>query len=152
MKTAITRQARTLMKFENYAPYQLFKGERVQAEYKEQVIPMYANNPLIEALPPIQLTDDFIRSVAMKPPYYPDKRILLPEHRLHLISAALECFTPLSFHVEWEQKISRMIRTGYVNRNPASRAFVQDLDFRVGKVAAEVKNSSEEAVKYSGRM
>lgn len=88
------------------------------ADYKEQILPEYKNNPLIEALPMIQTMDEFITSVSCYPAFSKSERNLDASLRLHCVDRILDYFQPLSSHIELEQKISRVIRHGYLYRNP----------------------------------
>jgi hypothetical protein len=88
------------------------------ATYREGDLPEYRGNPLIEALPPIY-SEVEVRELLK---YYPvvDEAIRTkPTHiRMHAVVNAAEFFTPLPIHLALEQQISRLIRSGYVNRNP----------------------------------
>jgi AAA domain len=88
------------------------------AEYKDQVISDYMGNPLIEALPPIMTKDEFSKAVTYYPPFEDSERFMNPEYRLHCVMRLLKYFQPLARHIELEQKVSRVLRYGYIGRNP----------------------------------
>lgn len=88
-------------------------------------------NPFIMALPPI--TDDAGAGLAMT-------RIVRataaqrnkPGHlRQHELGAIEDFFQPLDDHVDLFQRISTMIRSGYVRRNPTKAAYVREMNASV---------------------
>jgi hypothetical protein len=99
-----------------------------RAEYKEQVIEEYKGNPFLEALPDICDKEKVINSLGMYP-YYNDDERKLPNHiRIHIISERLfKVFQPLPRHIELESRISTLIRTGYMPRNPLSKEYTESL-------------------------
>lgn len=101
--------------------------EAILAEYKDQQVYEYKDNPLIEALPEI-LSDKEIR---LKLPVYPyfneDERNLPGEIRMHCIQRLFQYFQPSPAHRELEQRFSRSIRQGYVSRNIISPKYATDL-------------------------
>lgn len=96
-----------------------------RAVYTPQVLHQYQGNPLIEALPDI--IDD-VRVTQAKLTRYPEltkeERSLGPSYRLHLIKNLRDFYVPLSIHYNVEQTISRIIRNGYINRNPELQNYV----------------------------
>lgn len=111
------------------------QGRATAASYLEQEISGYRGNPFIEALPPIMTEDEAMEALA-RYPLYDEKEREMPAHlRLHAIQNALQFFAPLPVHIDLEQRFSRMIRTGYQMRNPATRGFWRDLDDRSKAVA-----------------
>lgn len=108
----------------------VFKGQKVQASYHEE-ISIYQGNPLIEALPAILTEDEVIDKLQFYPEYNLSER-LLPNHiRLHLIQNVLQLFTPLPIHIDLEQRFSRLVRAGYIARNPVNLGFWKELDSRI---------------------
>jgi hypothetical protein len=105
---------------ENWDAFDVFTGEKVLAEYSDQVLPMYRDNPLIEALPKIRSEEEFYKMVTYHPDYLSeyDYRSLPPEERLHMIMSATEFFEPFSQHAYLEGHLSRIIRMGYRHRSP----------------------------------
>ena len=99
-----------------------------RAEYKEQVIEEYKGNPFLEALPDICNKEKVIDSLGMYP-YFNDDERKLPDHiRIHIISERLfKVFQPLPRHIDLENRISTMIRTGYISRNPLSKEYTESL-------------------------
>jgi len=99
----------------------------VPAEYKEQVIPEYRGNPFIEALPPILSAEEAAERLAYYPPYHPEERKLESHYRIHMVQRLFQIFQPLPIHLDLESRISRLLRQGYLARNPLKPQFVQSL-------------------------
>lgn len=93
-------------------------AEAVEAEYKVQVIEEYNGNPFIEALPPILSAEEAIEKLTVYPKYNPRERMLDKQYRIHLVQRLFQCFQPLTIHLDLESRISRVIRQGYLARNP----------------------------------
>ncbi|WP_029836804.1 AAA family ATPase [Vibrio parahaemolyticus] len=93
-------------------------SEYVTAVYQDTGNPSYNGNPFIEALPPImeikQLKEGLEGKVTFSLNNLQDK----PRQRAHMVAALLhDFFQPLSQHVLLEERISIMMRRGYVGRN-----------------------------------
>lgn len=100
--------------------------EAVFAEYHDGLIDEYKNNPFIEALPTILSRGEVIEQLASYPKYSQEERNLSSQYRLHIVvQRLLQLFQPLSLHLELENTISTMIRTGYVSRNPLKKEYTQ---------------------------
>ncbi len=100
-----------------------FRYYGVQAKYHKQILKCYAGNPLIEALPPILKEEEVAQILQYDPGYEESERQLAPELRLHLIANAVSFIHPFTTYTELEQRFSRMIRSGYVGRNPSNVGF-----------------------------
>ncbi|MDA1630226.1 ATP-binding protein [Bacillus cereus group sp. TH172LC] len=89
-----------------------------QAVYTEQDVIDFRGNPLIEALPPILSPEESYEKLS----YYPifdESEANLPTHvRYHAISRINRFFQPVMQHLDLEQRFSRLLRHGYVSRNP----------------------------------
>lgn len=94
------------------------------ADYKKQFLPEYNGNPLIEALPKILSKGEFSEVVSSYPTFKKSDRLLPPEVRLHCVMRMTNYFQPLSKHIDLEQRISRIIRHGYLSRNPLHSQYV----------------------------
>src|SRR5262245_43860894 len=112
-------------------PLPVFHGTVQNAIYREQLVGRYKGNPSIEALPDILSAENAARLLAYYPDREPDGHTLPPEIRMHLIMDALHFFEPLPVHIDLEQRISRVVRDGYVSRNPMARDHWQEIDHRV---------------------
>ncbi|XLP07072.1 AAA family ATPase [Alteromonas marina] len=92
----------------------------VEAVYADPGLERYRGNPLIEALPPIMDLQALKRKLTGKVEFNPKDCFGEGHLRAHQISALLDdFFQPLSIHKQLEEKISVMIRGGYVGRNIA---------------------------------
>src|SRR6266446_8647759 len=113
----------------------------VPATYREAYLPEYCGNPLIEALSPayseIQARD------LLK--YYPvvDPAIRTkPSHiRAHAVVNAADFFQPLPIHLALHQQIDRMLRSGYVNRNPVAPGYWPGTNLAIAEMRERYKNS-----------
>jgi len=113
----------------------------VKAEYLQQVLPEYQDNPLIEALPDILSASDTVKMLTMRPRYDEDERNLDAKYRIHCLSRLLhEFYQPLPQHIDIETRISVCLRQGYLNRNP------------VGKQYALMVNESYDAMREKRRV
>lgn len=99
-------------------------GEAVIAEYKEQFIPEYSGNVFIEALPPIYSQEEVVEKLAIYPPYNEKERELDKQYRVHIIQRLFQVFQPLMIHLDLESRISRIIRQGYLARNPFDSKYI----------------------------
>ena len=78
----------------------------------------YLNNPLIEALPPILSVKQIKEGLQGNIAYHESDMFKASNIRAHLVSQLLgNFFQPIARHLELEQKLSIMIREGYVGRN-----------------------------------
>lgn len=101
------------------APIHVLRGRTEAAVHRDAEVPDYAGNPLIEALPPILDPSAAADAMAFFPSYAPDHRRRPGHLRLHHIEGVQQFFEPLDCHIDLEQRFSRMIRGGYLGRNPA---------------------------------
>lgn len=112
-------------------PTTVLLGRQCKANYTEQKIESYKNNPLIEALPEIYSQHQVINFLTASPKFNKDETKESPQIRMHLIEQIKHDFMqPMPVHLELEMKISLMIRTGYKGRNPVSPLYARQ--FAVG--------------------
>lgn len=90
----------------------------VKAQYKEQIVYDYKNNPLIEALPDLIEEDEVIDLLAEYPYFDKEERKLNKLYRCHLVQRIFQYFQPLSIHLDLYTRFSMVIRQGYLTRNP----------------------------------
>lgn len=107
---------------------QIRPGIIEEAVYKEQSISEYSNNPLIEALPPIWSKGEIIERLYCYPSYDKNERKLDARYRLHICRRLSQYFQVLPIHIDLENRISCMIRQGYIARNPFDRNFTVGLN------------------------
>ncbi|MFI8038597.1 AAA family ATPase, partial [Acinetobacter baumannii] len=98
------------------------------AEYHDTGVHAYKGNPFIEALPPIQEpfedTKILISKVTPTLDDLKQKRVIRA-HNIHQITGSF--FQPLAMHMLLSERISLMIRGGYVGRNPNTGKLQQHL-------------------------
>jgi hypothetical protein len=102
---------------------QVFKGRVEQATYRKPELPKFIGNPTIEALPPISNRQQVLDMMTRIPARPEDADELEPEVRTHAAMDVLHFFQPLPIHLRLEGMISRMLRDGYLARNPADPRF-----------------------------
>lgn len=100
-----------------------------EAEYKNQGLPEYNENPLISALPAIMSPAGAAQMLDKKPAFQPEE-LNLPCHiRTHAINRLTrDFFVPQTNHIIVEQKLSKLIRSSYLNRNPKTATFKRKLN------------------------
>lgn len=95
----------------------------VPATYREAELPEHCGNPLIEALPPMYSeiqARDLLKYYPIVDPVVRAK----PSHiRSHAVINAADFFTPLPIHLSLQQQVDRMLRSGYLNRNPLAPGY-----------------------------
>ena len=97
------------------------------ADYKEQIVSDYRDNPLIEALPPIWSSNEVVDMLSHNEGRHDGERQLDVQYRFHCVSRLFQYFQPLKEHVDIEQRFSRCIRQGYLHRSPLSTEYVKSL-------------------------
>lgn len=105
-------------------------GNAVLAQYREQEIEQFAGNAFIEALPPILSRERAKEVMAYYPPYHPSDRERPAEIREHMASGLSTLRVPVAVHAELESRFSRLLRWGYVSRNPSLPSFQAAIDAR----------------------
>ena len=93
----------------------------VDAHYIASALPSHQGNPLIEALPPIYTKEEVSLLLQYDPGYNEQDRQLPAELRLQLIFNSAQFLQPLVNHLELERLLSRMLRSGYLGRNPIEK-------------------------------
>ncbi|HEY8100350.1 MAG TPA: ATP-binding protein [Burkholderiaceae bacterium] len=87
--------------------------------YIDQSIAEYRNNPLLEALPPILSEKQVATKMLLRPSFDAAERELPSEERWHLLARLKHLVVPRRpIFYEVERTISRLIRAGYIVRNP----------------------------------
>lgn len=104
-----------------------FIGNKVTAKYKDEVDPMYQHNVYVSALPPILSDKEAAFQLRMEPAYLESERELPPQHRLQAVQRIANLVQPTINQMELHQRFSRVIRNGYVNRNPLSAEWIKQL-------------------------
>ncbi|MGC5325179.1 ATP-binding protein [Brevibacillus sp. SYSU BS000544] len=102
-------------------------GYAVMAQYTEQPLLEYRDNPLIEALPPIFSLEEVMDQLCFYPDYDSRERQLEAHYRFHCIQRLFRYFQPLPQHLELERRFSILLRQGYMSRNPHQREYAIQL-------------------------
>lgn len=103
----------------------------VRAKYLDPELPKYAGNPNIEALPLTNTRQQALDEMQRLPEYSEEMRLLPAHLRTPAAMDVLHFFQPLSIHLKLEGMVSRMIRDGYLPRNPLNLAHSNDLKVRL---------------------
>lgn len=98
-----------------------------EAVYREQIVPDYQGNPLIEALPPILSGDELVDALSHNEGQHDGERQLDSQYRLHCVQRLFRYFQPLEQHVDIEGRFSRCIRQSYLHRNPLAASYAAAL-------------------------
>ncbi len=121
----------------------VLKGDFEEAEYKEQALPEYSNNPFIEALPPI-FSEDCVLERFMVTPRITERDIQSETNiRYHVLKRIKNFIQPLPIHFELERRLSTLIRRGYLARNPLDKSFLERI-----RVLHQLREDEEEAHKF----
>lgn len=104
------------------------KNFHVEAIYNEQIIDEYSGNPFIESLPLINSKSDVINMISCYPKFDEKEREYESHIRLHLVQRIFLYFQVLPCHLDLEAKISRIIRGGYISRNPITPDYVRSFN------------------------
>lgn len=103
-------------------------AERIlDAHYRQVGIAEFDGNPLIEALPPVYDTAQWVQQLASMPAFDAAERELPAHMRRLLVPRLLGLFQPLPRHLELAQRVDAVLRRGYVGRNPRNRDWVKRL-------------------------
>src|SRR3712207_643491 len=81
-------------------PLVIVRGRQEAAVYREQQVPEFVGNPLIESLPPLWTLEEVTKLLAYSPPRSEEQRNLPSEVRLHLLENGREFFITQAPHLE----------------------------------------------------
>jgi len=101
-----------------------------EARYEPQVIPEFQGNPYIEALPKILRRDEAKSMMGYYPDWDPSVRNHPEEIREMMAGSISSIRHPVGIHADLASRFSRLLRWGYVSRNPVARGFQRDLELR----------------------
>jgi len=124
-----------------------FVGHIVEAEYETSTDPMYRHNAYIEALPQIQSTEEVAMNMRRHPIYDESERKQSIAYRLQAVQRISNFMEPLPVHLDLDQRFSRMIRNGYLARNPIAPEWKKQLrsafpDLIEGKAPPIIRSSA----------
>ncbi len=95
-------------------------GETIDACYHDSEDPMNRHNCYAEALPRVYSSERAADLMRREPAYHESERLLPPELRLQGVQRIANYVEPMCVFLEMEQRFSRLIRNGYIARNPLS--------------------------------
>lgn len=121
----------------------VLKGNFEEAEYKEQKLSEYSENPFIEALPPIFSEDDVMDRFMVTPRITRQDKQSATNIRYHVLKRIKNFIQPLPIHFEVERRLSTLIRRGYLARNPLDKTFLERI-----RVLHQLRENEEDAHKY----
>lgn len=107
------------------------KGRVVRAKYARAELPKYKGHPLILGLGKINTKEMAMDKMAKWTKYRRDPRSYPPHKRSHMVMDILHMFEPLPIHLKLEGMVSRVIRDGYISRNPLNPAYSGNLEKRL---------------------
>ncbi len=113
----------------------------VVATYREAELPEYQGNPLIEALPPIYSEIEARELLKYYPEVDPAIRAKPSHIRMHAVVNAADFFAPLPIHLALQQQLSRIIMSGYLNRNPMVPGYWLGTNRAIAEMRERYKNS-----------
>lgn len=104
------------------------RSTRIVAAYRDTGVHAYQGNPFIEALPPLQDLTDAALSLRTTAGFGAGDKAQSRSVRAHNICRIIDdFFQPLGVHMLLSERISLMIRGGYVGRNPKTGDFQRHL-------------------------
>ena len=115
-----------------------------KAEYLEQDIIEFKNNPFIESLPPLSDFRKLGTQLTVRPPYSREERFLPDEVRLMLTQRVVQFHQPSDIDIDLASRLARCIRWGYINRNPFSGIYAAHL------ADGYVEASAQTGINYAG--
>jgi hypothetical protein len=98
----------------------IITGKQLQATYHDSEDPMNRHNCYVEALPKILTSSRATDLMRRDPAFHESERLLPPELRLHAVQRIANYIDPVWVFLDIEQRFSRLIRNGYIARNPLS--------------------------------
>lgn len=100
----------------------------LEARYSEGQIDRYKNNPFIEALPPILEPQSLINALSGKVEFSESDKNASASLRSHILVGLMHnFFQPIARHIQLENKLSILLREGYVGRNIIDNSLIKKL-------------------------
>ena len=113
----------------------------VPAAYRAADLVEYCGNPLIEALPPIYSEIEARDLLKYYPVVDPAIRAKPTHIRAYAVMNAADFFTPLPIHLALQQQLDRILRSGYLNRNPMVPGYWPGTNRAIAEMRERNKNS-----------
>ncbi len=130
----------------------ILKGDIELANYKEQELEEYMDNPFIEALPHIFCEDEVAERFSVLPIIRNEDKIKPTNIRYHIIKRIKNFIQPLPIHFTIERRFSALIRRGYLARNPKDKTFLERLRILNELKDEEFDNTEFDDTELSRRM
>jgi AAA domain-containing protein len=92
----------------------------IEAAYLPQTHPLYRDNALNDALPPMRSDQDWIVQLLNAPEFDESQRQLDSCTRSYFVSQLKHLFIPTAQHVKLARRFDQLIRWGYESRRPSS--------------------------------
>ena len=106
----------------------MIKMPILEAQYLEGQVDRYKNNPFIEALPPILEPQSLIGALSGKVEFSEEARNSSASLRSHMLVGLMNnFFQPIARHIQLENRLSIMLREGYVGRNLTDDKLIKKL-------------------------
>ncbi|MGD7009337.1 ATP-binding protein [Metabacillus sp. 84] len=121
----------------------VLKGDFEEANYKNQALSEYHNNPFIEALPPIFDEDDVLERFMVTPRITMQDKQSTTNIRYHVLKRIKNFIQPLPIHFEVERRLSTLIRRGYLARNPLDKTFLERI-----RVLHQLREDEDDSHKF----
>ncbi|MBP2316936.1 ATP-binding protein [Azospirillum soli] len=110
----------------------------IEAVYRDPLVPSYQRNPFTEALPPIEDEETGPFRLAQRPRWDPQHAHLGVRTRMHMIAQIRFVLQPLDMHFDLMDKVSLLLRSGYVNRNPIDPRYFCWLETAIADFKADL--------------
>jgi hypothetical protein len=129
------------------------------AVYRDPRLDEYRDNPFITCLPPIGTEKDVVKEMTLMPNISDEEKNMDGRYRVHAIARVQHSFfQPLWQHVQLEEKLSKLIRQGYLGRSLASfdyamhmqNGFKRVLDRDLDAVAYDQVRSTADSLSLFG--
>ncbi|WP_395015420.1 AAA family ATPase [Dongia sp.] len=102
-------------------------GHWPKAEYRTEALTAYQGNPFIEALPPRQTALEWASRIKSEVAYDASYVGLPTVDRIDFVSLLRNVLFPLDWHLDFAAALHRLIREGYLARNPMDRGFLPQI-------------------------
>jgi len=106
----------------------IFKGAKVAAKYHAEQNPLYQHNAFIEALPDLLEPGEVTSRISRYPVFVEEMRAWPGIRRLDQVMMLSHLIVPMPDHFLLEQQLSRVIRNGYMHRNPLKAEWIKQLN------------------------
>lgn len=92
----------------------------ILAEYLPSTSTYYSGNRLVDCLPPLHSSDEFMREFRKSPSFLEQERGSPDFYRMSAVTRLRNYLVPLPAHFDIIDGLGLLIRTGYEHRNPAN--------------------------------